>query len=194
MLQQALAITREGLDETRRAVQALRATPLEQEGLALAVRSLAESAAQRGGLALQLDIDEHPGLLDPEVEQCYYRVAQEAIENVIKHAGATSLAVSLGWQQERLVLEVADDGQGFPRGIAARTAFSRDGQGTYFVRGEGLDGAQFGLRGMRERAELIGGTLEIESQPADVGGPRQGTTIRLSSEGIREWSENVLRA
>jgi signal transduction histidine kinase len=165
MIQQALTITREGLDETRRAMKALRATPLEQEGLALAVRSLAESAAQRGGLSLQLDVDEHPGLLGPEVEQCYYRVAQEAIENVVTHAGARTLSVSLRRLQDMLVLEVADDGRGL-----ARTAASHE------VPGQDVEGeVQFGLRGMRERAELIGGTLDIEGRPG------KGTTIRLSS-------------
>ena len=163
MLQQALTITREGLDETRRAMRALRATPLEQEGLALAVRSLAESAAQRGGLSLNLDIDEHPGPLEPEVEQCYYRVAQESIENVITHAGARTLSVSLRREQGALVLQVADDGRGLADGAV------REDVPVQAVGGQ----VQFGLRGMRERAELIGGTLDIEGRPG------QGTTIRL---------------
>jgi two-component system sensor histidine kinase UhpB len=167
MMQQALTITREGLDETRRAMQALRATSLEQEGLALAVRSLAEGAAQRGGLSLQLAIDELPRRVAPEVEQCYYRVAQEAIANAVKHAGARTLSVSLRWEQERLVLDVADDGRGFSRDRAA----SREAA----VERTGEDSAQFGLRGMKERAELIGATLEIDSRP------EKGTRIRLSS-------------
>jgi signal transduction histidine kinase len=173
MLQQALTITREGLDETRRAVQDLRATPLEQEGLALAVRSLAENAAERGGLSLRLSINEHSGPLDPEVEQCYYRVAQEAIENVVKHADASTLSVSLKQHQGRLVLEVTDDGRGLVREGIAREDLARDDRGEARA-----DETQFGVRGMRERAELIGGTLDIKSQP------RHGTTIRLVSERI----------
>ena len=204
MLQQALEITRDGLDETRRAVQALRATPLEQEGLALALRSLAESAAMRGNLALQLDIEEHLGPLDPEVEQCYYRVAQEAIENAVQHAGAKSLSVSLGWQidsiaphfagrgQGRLVLEVADDGRGFARDDIARDNIAHSvppdassGGPDAPSGGDGSGTTRFGLQGLRERAELIGGTLRVQSQPG------QGTTIRLSREGIREQRENA---
>jgi signal transduction histidine kinase len=180
MIQQALTVTREGLDETRRAMQALRATSLEQEGLALAIRGLAEDAAQRGGLGLQLAIDEHLGPVDPGVEQCYYRVAQEAIENAVRHAGARTLTVSLRQQRDRLVLEVADDGRGFVRPATRSDAGGHD---------DSLDGSadrevQFGLRGMRERADLIGGTLEVRSETG------QGTTIRLSS-GTVSTSERI---
>jgi len=154
MLERALLSTRAGLDETRRALQALRATPLEDLGLALAVRTLAESAAARSAIALELDVQEQLNGLSPEVEQCYYRVAQEAIENVVKHAQADWLAVSLKHAGGQLILAVSDNGRGFEPGT-------------------GLSFQQFGLKGMQERADLIGGTLVLEAQPG------QGTTIRL---------------
>jgi signal transduction histidine kinase len=157
MLRRALDTTRHGLAETRRALHDLRATPLEDLGLSLAIRTLAENVAARCGLELTLDISDQLKELPPEVEQCYYRVAQEALDNVARHADASQLEVSLKRRDGDLVLRVADDGTGFANGDDA----SQNG---------------FGLRGMRERAELIGGTLEVESRSGE------GTTILLRSE------------
>jgi signal transduction histidine kinase len=154
MLERALVATREGLEETRRALQDLRATPLQDLGLALAISGHAESVAGRSGLKLELDIATSLPELAPEVEQTFYRVAQEALENVAKHAGARWVAVALRQEEGQLVLTVADDGQGF---------FAESLASAY----------QFGLKGMRERAEMNGATLEVDSQP------QRGTTIRL---------------
>jgi signal transduction histidine kinase len=154
MLNHALTTTREGLGGTRRALQALRAAPLDDLGLALAIRNLAKNAAARGALFLELDVLEQLDGLSAEVEQCYYRVAQEALENVVRHANARRVTVSLKRTEGRLILEVSDDGSGF----APESIVSED---------------RFGLRGMQERAELIGGTLEVENRSG------QGTTIRL---------------
>ncbi|MBC8444911.1 MAG: sensor histidine kinase [Chloroflexi bacterium] len=158
MLERALSIARVGLDETRRALQALRATPLEDMGLVWAIRSLAESMSARDSLTVELDLPEDLDGLPPEVEQCYYRVTQEALENASKHAQAHKVRVSLRGDEAGLVLEIADDGKGFDETSAALEE-------------------RFGIRGMRERAELIGGTLEIDSDPG------RGTTIRLCSGG-----------
>jgi signal transduction histidine kinase len=157
MLERALSITRIGLDETRRALQALRATPLDDMGLALAIRNLAETTAARGALSLALHVPESVNNVSPEVEQCYYRVAQEALENVIRHAEAHKIEVLLQQRARQLVLEVSDDGQGFDTGAVAS-------QG------------RLGIRGMEERAALIGATLRIDSRSGE------GTTIRLSYE------------
>jgi len=158
MVERALTLTREGLDETRRALYALRAAPIENLGLALAIRGLAENAADRGGLLLQLNVSEQITDLSPEVEQTFYRVAQEALENVVLHADASEVRVSLEQTDHELLLEVSDDGTGFP------------GE-------EAIAGDRLGLRGMRERAELIGGSLEV------VGRREQGTTVRLRYRG-----------
>jgi signal transduction histidine kinase len=173
MLERALAITRTGLDDTRRVLQALRATPIEDMGLSLALRRLAEDAAMRGRLSLQLDIADDLGDLSPEVEQCYYRVGQEAIENVLKHATASLLSVSLEQEGGWLSLTVSDDGGGFSiEGLDDPDLATRSLDGQVLAPA----GWQLGIRGMQERAELIGGTLKVESI---VG---QGTTIRLSSD------------
>jgi signal transduction histidine kinase len=154
ILDHSLTAAREGLDETRRVLQALRAAPLEDLGLALAMRGLAENAAARGSLALELDIAEHLNGLSPEDEQGFYRVAQEALANVIEHAEAQQVVVSLTRQDQQIVLQVADDGRGLP----ADASLVEKG---------------LGLRGLRERAELMGGTLEVGEVP---GG---GTVVTL---------------
>jgi len=156
MLNQALATTRAGLDETRRTLQDLRAAPLEDLGLPLAIHRLANNAAARGGLSLDLDVPAQITNLSPEKEQTYYRVAQEALENVTRHADARRVTVSLRRTGDQLILEVADDGTGF-----VAEADSPDDQ--------------LGIKGMRERAELIGGKLEVRSREG------QGTTILLRS-------------
>jgi signal transduction histidine kinase len=157
LLEQALATTRDGLAETRRALRDLRASPLEDLGLALAVRMLAESAAARGRFTADIQVQEGDNGFSPEVEQCVYRVAQEAVENVVQHADAHRLTVHLALHGKRATLTVVDDGQGF-----------------------NVDGAlaegHYGLQGMRERAEMAGGTLAVTS----VLG--QGTAVRLVVE------------
>lgn len=153
MLDQALHATRSGLTEARRALQSLRASPLEDLGLALAVSALAKSTAARANLNLHLQVQDHLENIPLEVEQCIYRVVQEALANVARHADAQSMQVSLIRERGELILTIADDGRGFDPGAA--------------------HGTRYGLRGLRERAEMIGGRLDIESTP------QAGTTIRL---------------
>lgn len=155
LLGKALAQTRSGLTETRRAMQSLRASPLEDLGLALAVRSLAESTARRGGMTATVEITEPLPALPPGAEQGIYRVAQEALANVALHAGATRLEVTLV-ATDGIVLTVRDDGRGFDPALAAANG-------------------HFGLQGMRERAAMMGAVLEVQSV---AGG---GTTVRLEA-------------
>jgi signal transduction histidine kinase len=150
----ALVATRSGTEETRRALKALRASPLEELGLGLALRQLAESAAQRGRLALDLELPDQLPSLSPDVEQSLYRIAQEALENAVTHSGAQRLGLRLLQSGPAITLTVRDDGAGFD---PARQS----------------ENDHFGLVGMRERARLSGGDLAIESQPG------QGTTVTL---------------
>jgi signal transduction histidine kinase len=155
MVDGALGNTRSGLTEARRALQALRAGPLEEVGLRVAVGNLARSMAARSSLELELTMpDELPRLAQAE-EQCLYRVAQEALSNVARHARATHVRVALQLTRGQLTLTIADDGRGFDPAT--------------------VNGGHYGLKGLRERAELVGATLDIVSaQP-------HGTTLTLSA-------------
>src|SRR5262249_53505612 len=109
MLADALAEPRTGLREARRAIAALRASPVEDLGLVRAVRELAASAAARGGLELELRVAESiPGLTE-EAEHAVYRVAAEALTNVVRHAAAKHLTVELEGSDPSVKLLVADD-------------------------------------------------------------------------------------
>ncbi len=160
MLEQTDDTVRTGLAEARRTLHALRATPLQELGLILAIRELAESAAERSGAELELHL---PAALEAypsvSVEQGVYRIAQEALENVVRHARAHRLCVGLEEREGKLRLMVEDDGLGI-QGVSAPAP-----------RGEAGD--HLGILGMGERAHLIGGELEISS-PAG-----QGARVRL---------------
>jgi len=157
-LERSLAATRSGVEETRRALKSLRAAPLEELGLILAIRNLAESAAARAGAKLALTLPDSLPALSPDVEQCLYRITQEALENAVAHAGPQTLTVCLDQNGPGLSLFVQDDGTGFDPARAEETG-------------------HFGLVGMRERARLVGGQLLLDSQPD------RGTTVRLEIGG-----------
>jgi signal transduction histidine kinase len=158
ILQHSLQATRDGLTETRKAIQSLRASPLEDLGLVCALQEYAEVTAGRLGVRLDLDLPKDLEGLSPEVEQCFYRIGQEAVENAARHAQAKSLRVKLIRTASELCMEIADDGVGFdPRTVES--------------------GRHFGLQGMRERAQLIHAELQIFSRPGD------GTRLSLSWHG-----------
>jgi signal transduction histidine kinase len=158
LLSHALHAIREGLSESRRAVQELRAQPLEDLGLALAVRALAESYATRFDFGIELHIDPDLGDYGAEVEQCVYRIAQEALNNIAEHAQAHNAQLVLKRDRDHLRLIIRDDGCGFDPNL-------------------GAEEYQYGLLGMRERSEMIGGCLAVTSQ---VG---KGTQVSFSYGG-----------
>jgi signal transduction histidine kinase len=145
LVSHSLQAVREGLTETRRALQELRARPLEDLGLGLALQALAASFAGRDNLQIDLDIAPDLGDYPAEVQQCVYRIAQEALANVASHAQARSVRLGLHREADQLRLVVRDDGCGFDPDTPAGDR-------------------QFGLLGMRERAEMVGGKLSIKSE------------------------------
>ena len=155
LLARAEATARSGLNDTRRALQALRANPLDDLGLELALRELAETAAQRGNLKLSFGQPRFLPQLSSKAEQCIYRVAQEATTNVVQHAHARHLDVWLSQSDGWITLNVHDDGVGF-------------------VCEEASHPGHYGVPGMEERATLAGGRLAVTT------GPAEGTTIALS--------------
>jgi signal transduction histidine kinase len=154
-LESSIGTAHSGLEETRRALKALRASPLDDLGLTGAVRTLAENAASRANLALDLSTAQGIPVLAPDVEQAIYRIAQEAVANVVAHAQAKKLTVRLDLSEAKVRLVVSDDGAGFDVDKSSKPS-------------------QFGLTGMKERAQLIGGDINILSKPG------HGTTVELT--------------
>jgi signal transduction histidine kinase len=148
---------KDSLAEMRLLIYELRPPVLEEEGLAAALQARLEAVEGRAGLETELKLDGKLSL-NPEVEETLFRIAQEALNNALKHGHAHRIVVSLGQAGQRVVLEVADDGAGFDPAAARRSG--------------GL-----GLRGMEERAAEIGARLEIESAAGS------GTRVRVVWEG-----------
>ena len=166
MLEQSLSMTRSGLNESRRAIQSLRAAPLEDLGLVIALENLARSTAERIGVSLSLELPDDLPSLNPEVEHSVFRISEEALRNVVEHANARHVYVSLCLEDHRLQLEIMDDGSGFVSG-------SEDSD------------HHFGLKGMHEYADTIGATLTVESIPD------KGTKVLLILEGINDPSSDL---
>ncbi|MEL6405929.1 MAG: sensor histidine kinase [Chloroflexota bacterium] len=160
MLNEVIATLNDGNDETRRALRDLRASPLDDMGLVLAIRNLAESAAQRGNFALDLQTPTRDMRFSPDIEQAIYRIAQESLANVVEHAEASHVSVVMDMYDVALKLTIRDNGTGFP----IDTVESKNGDG------------HFGLLGMQERASMINGTLVIDSKE------RLGTSVSLTVE------------
>jgi signal transduction histidine kinase len=144
------------INELSRLINDLRPAPLERLGLAGALRALAEESGSRGGFEVGVEID-LDGELSAEQERVVYRLAQEALNNVVKHsaAGRATLLAKLEGDSIRIV--VGDDGTGFDTGA--------DGEGR-------------GLVGMRERVALLGGEIEVRSRPGE--GTEMAATLPLS--------------
>jgi signal transduction histidine kinase len=155
-LKQAQATVRNGIQESRRAIQALRAAPLEELGLASALRQFCRRFAERTDIPVVCDVAE-VGVLDPLTEQAIYRVAEAALANVEQHAAASQVQVALTRTApaSALRLEVTDNGAGFDRSAVAPE--------------------RYGLTGMAEWAELAGADLQIETAPG------QGTRVALEA-------------
>lgn len=133
--------------QLRRLARELRPTLLDDLGLAPALEWLAQGVAERTGVTVKVDAPECR--LPPEVETALYRVVQEALTNAVRHARARHIAVEVHEEASQIRAIVRDDGQGFDVGAALARRGDR-----------GL-----GLIGMRERAEALGGTVEIRSTP-----------------------------
>jgi signal transduction histidine kinase len=131
-----------GLAEMRALIFELRPESLEQEGLVSALRKQAEAAQARHGVAIHISLGEEPEV-SLAAKEVLYRVAQEALQNIAKHARAQSIAVSLEQDGADLVLRIDDDGRGFD--------LDRSFPG------------HLGLESMHERMAGVGGHLEIQS-------------------------------
>jgi two-component system sensor histidine kinase UhpB len=144
---------RQALEEVRRISQELRPEMLEHLGLVSALTELARTFGRLSGVEVVREFAQELPPLTPEAELAIYRIAQESLTNVARHSGARRVTMTLAPGGESVVLRVADDGKGFEGGVAP------EGHG--------------GLRGMRERALLVGGALAIKP------GLQGGAEVRL---------------
>jgi len=160
-LQLASRMVRHSLTEARRSVMDLRASALEGHDLPAALHAGAKQWTSGSSVQVQVDVSGEPKPLPEEMEQHLLRIAQEAVTNSLKHAAAKQIRIRLEMGARRLSLRVADDGQGFEQ--------HEDFWGP---------GGHFGLLGMRERAERLGGALNLRSHPGD--GTEVEVTVPLS--------------
>ncbi len=143
------ATVEETVAELRSIARGLRPSILDDLGLVASLNQVVVEAIGRGGLAGEFQVSGTERRLPPEVELAVFRIAQEAVTNVERHASAHHLTVTLEFDDRALRLRVADDGVGFAR---------------HQVR-DSLDGYSLGLPGMHERARLAGGRLVVRSTP-----------------------------
>jgi PAS domain S-box-containing protein len=167
------ALARRALEETRAFAHDLRPAILDDVGLVGALPGLGQQCTETYGVPVQVDVDTPPmGRLPPEVEVALFRIAQEALTNIGKHAAARSARVALALQEGTARLVVQDDGKGFDLEQVRRP--TRQG---------GL-----GLYGLHERVALLGGTLALDTAPGQgvrltVTVPLQGKSESLPSPG-----------
>lgn len=146
-VRRALSLTRSNLEEARRSVLDLRAAPLERRSLPEALETLLEDWRAESGVDASLDVVGGGQPLPPRVEITLYRICQEALNNIARHAGARYADVQLLITPDEVTLAVEDDGKGFDTPGVAKDSY--------------------GLTGMSERAKLLSGKLEIRSSPGE---------------------------
>ena len=144
----------EALQDVRRLAVDLRPTTLDDFGVVTAIERLCGDVAAKSGIAVDFHATREIERLPREVESCLYRVVQEALTNVIKHASAGNVSVLLAEGGGELQLIVEDDGSGFDPSA--------------------VDSQRLGLVGMRERVALVNGSLTVEAAPG------AGTTLRVT--------------
>jgi signal transduction histidine kinase len=139
----------------------LRASALEGHDLPAALQAGARHWTAGSPVEVHVDVTGDPRALPEDIEQNLLRIAQEAVANVLKHAAAGKIWIRLHLEARRLCLRVEDDGRGFEQQEAFSTL-----------------GGHFGLLGMRERAERLGGALNLHSHPGD--GTQVEVTVPLT--------------
>lgn len=155
-LEQLGVTASQALKEMRLLLYELRPVVLEQEGLIGALRRRLDAVEDRAGVSVRYDVTE-PIVLAPSIEEGLYRIAQEALNNSLKHSAADQVAVQIVRDNSGVTLEIADNGDGFDIAESANTG-------------------GMGLLNMRERAHKLAGNLNIRSEPG------KGTTIKIQIE------------
>jgi signal transduction histidine kinase len=154
-----IRIVEDALQQVRRLATTLRPSMLDDLGLPAALQWITEQSANRSGFAVDFKHVRGQPRLAPDIETACFRIVQEALTNIARHAKATKVDIQLERIEEQLVLRISDDGCGFH--LAEMQARAIAGNST-------------GVLGMQERATLIGGQLGIHSRPGE------GTTFELA--------------
>jgi two-component system sensor histidine kinase UhpB len=161
-ISEAAETVRENLDDLRRIAQRLRPPEIDELGLVSALAHFSDRLGKRAGLRIERRFDRELPVLGHDEELVIYRVAQEALTNVVRHAGASRAELALERAPDRLILRVRDDGRGL---------------------GDAASGGNGGIRGMRERAALIRAVLQI-GPPADGTGTEVVLHVPVSEDGL----------
>jgi two-component system sensor histidine kinase UhpB len=149
-LSEARMLALDTLNELRKIIHDLRPAILDDLGLAPAIRWYARSNLEAAGIQAEVHVPEEPLALSPELNTTLFRIAQEAINNVVRHSGAARAEISLGLHEGEVWLCIEDDGRGF------------NAAGD---QGEAIRLQHWGLVGIQERVELVGGCFNLASEP-----------------------------
>jgi two-component system sensor histidine kinase UhpB len=153
-------LVNQAMEELLNLARQLRPTALDDHGLVAAIETQLKRFSARTGVEVRVTTEGEPETLPEDVQTAVYRILQEALANIGRHAAATAVSVEMEVEDERLELRIRDDGEGF--------------EPSSIVRGAGNGpGAGLGLSGMVERARLAGGELDVRSAPGS------GTTVAL---------------
>ncbi|HEX9399036.1 MAG TPA: ATP-binding protein [Anaeromyxobacter sp.] len=155
-LDEVKALAVRTLEDVHRLILDLRPSVLDDLGLLSAIRWYAERHLESRGISVRCEFGELRRL-PPEMETALFRICQETMSNVARHSQATAVLVQVGVEGGEVVVEIEDDGKGFEREAVAR----REGRRSW------------GLMGIRERAEILGGVARVESSPG------QGTHVEV---------------
>jgi signal transduction histidine kinase len=158
----ARALAARTLDDVHRVIFDLRPSVLDDLGLLSAIRWYATRQLEPKGISVRYDFPDEEVHVAPEVETALFRAVQEAINNIARHSKAESALIEIDARPGELLVEVEDDGAGFD--VESVSAPSESGRG-------------LGLLGLRERMELLGGTVEVDSSPGD--GTRVAFRVRV---------------
>jgi signal transduction histidine kinase len=146
--------TVQALDEVREITHDLRPYQLDRLGLTQSIRAITRKVSESHSISFACHVDEIDGIFNGNSEIHVYRIIQEGINNIVKHSGATEATVVIKSTPEVLSISIRDNGRGFSAGGATSDA-------------------GFGLSGIRERAEIMGGTARIDSVPG------QGVNLQI---------------
>jgi two-component system sensor histidine kinase UhpB len=158
-LAEARLLAQDTLNELRKIIHGLRPTILDDLGLAPAIRWYARSNLEAAGIQVEVHVPEEPLALPPELNTALFRIAQEAINNVVRHSCAAWAEINLSLHDGEIHLSVEDDGRGF----------SAAGD-----QGEAIRLHHWGLVGIQERVELVGGCFDLASEPG------QGSLLQVT--------------